>query len=342
MDEPSATLTEQETEKLFQIVRDLKAQGIGVIYISHRLEEIFEVAERVTVLRDGEHVGTRAVGDIDKGQLVEMMVGRTIDAEFPKRTARLGEERLRVENLRRGDAVRGVSFSVRAGEVLGFAGLVGAGRTETVRLVFGADRPTAGHTFVDGRSVWIGGPRDAIACGICLLTEDRKAQGLVPAHSSRENFGLPNLDRFTRGPFVSQARERDAFGSHVDRLRIKLSDPERPVETLSGGNQQKVVLAKWLERNSRIVIFDEPTRGIDVGAKYEIYCLINELAAQGKAIVMISSELPEILGMSDRILIMHEGVVKGEITDVARATQEQILHTIVGPGNGERGAETAS
>ncbi len=330
MDEPTAALTSRETEQLFAIIRDLKAHEIGVIYISHRLDEIFEVANRVMVLRDGETVGTRAIGDVSRDALIEMMVGRPLEAEFPKRTATLGAERLRVEGLTRGNTVRDVSFSVRAGEVLGFAGLVGAGRTETMRIVFGADRAEKGRVFIDGKEATIRSPRDAMRRRICLLTEDRKGQGLVLNHTVRENFGLPNLKQFAIGPFVDHMQERREFAEYIDKLRIKVSSQEQLAENLSGGNQQKVVMAKWLARNADIVIIDEPTRGIDVGAKYEIYQLMNRLAAEGKAIVMISSELPEILGMSDRVIVMHEGRVKGEIVDVPHATQEDVLAMAVG------------
>jgi ribose transport system ATP-binding protein len=325
MDEPTATLTTQEVQHLFAIVRDLKSHGLGIIYISHRLDEIFEVADRAMVLRDGEHVGTRDVNDITREKLIEMMVGRPIESEFPKRAAGPGRERLRVEDLCRGKAVRNVSFIVRAGEVLGFAGLVGAGRTETMRLIFGADKADKGRIFIDGRKTDIRSPGDAIRNRICLLTEDRKGQGLVLIHSCRENFGLPNLDRFVHGMFLDQRRERKEFSDFVESLRIKVSGHEQLAMNLSGGNQQKVVLAKWLARNADIMIFDEPTRGIDVGTKYEIYLLMNRLAAEGKAIIMISSELPEILGFSDRIIVMHEGRIKGEITEVANTTQEDIL-----------------
>jgi ABC-type sugar transport system ATPase subunit len=218
-----------------------------------------------------------------------------------------------------------VSFAVHAGEILGLAGLAGAGRTETMRLVFGADALEGGQIYVDGKPVRIGGPRDAIRQRICLLTEDRKAQGLVLQHSVRENFGLPNLDRFVRRWFIDERLERAELADHVAGLRIKITDPDQTAASLSGGNQQKVVLAKWLAGQADILVFDEPTRGIDVGAKYEIYLLMNRLVEQGKAVIMISSELPEILGMSDRIVVMHQGRVKGEITDVASATQEAIL-----------------
>ncbi len=325
MDEPTAALTSQEVEHLFAIIADLKSRGIGVIYISHRLDEIFEVADRVMVLRDGAYVGTEPVSDVTREKLIEMMVGRSLESEFPKHAAIPGDERLRVENLSLGKTVVDVSFSVHAGEILGFAGLVGAGRTETMRIVFGADRPEKGRILVNGEESNIAGPRDAIRNRICLLTEDRKSQGLVLNHTVRENFGLPNLDRFRKWIFLDQRREREECAGYIDSLSIKVSSQEQAVENLSGGNQQKVVLAKWLAQNADIIIFDEPTRGIDVGAKYEIYLLMNRLVADGKAIIMISSELPEILGMSDRIIVMHEGHVKGEITDVAGTKQEDIL-----------------
>jgi len=334
MDEPSSALTGPETRRLLDIVGELKATGIGVVYVSHRLEEVFQVADRVEVLRDGRHVGTGPASDLTPSRLIEMMVGRPLEAEFPSRAVTPGPERLRVEGLRRGDAVRGVSFHVRAGEVVGFAGLVGAGRTEAMRLVFGADRAEGGEVYVDGRPCRITGPREAIRRGLALLTEDRKAEGLVLDHSAAENFALPNLDRFSRGPFVDEARESERFSHFASLLGIRQDAASAPARTLSGGNQQKVVLAKWLERDCGIVIFDEPTRGIDVGVKYEIYQIINRLAAQGRAIVIVSSELPELLGMSDRILVMHGGEIVGEIEDVAGATQEQILSMVVGRASG--------
>lgn len=330
LDEPSATLTTAEVERLFGILRELKAQGLALIYISHRLEEIFAIADRVTVLRDGSHVVTRPIGQVTRNRLIEWMVGRKLEQEFPKRLVCLGPERLVVQHLGRGRKVRDVSFSIRAGEVLGLTGLVGAGRTETARLLFGVDRPDAGRIELDGRPLRVRRPRDAIRAGIGFLPEDRKAQGLVLQLSARENFGLPNLARLARFSFVPRRRERAAFASYIDRLRLKLPHPEQRARHLSGGNQQKLVLAKWLERHCEVLIFDEPTRGIDVGAKLEVYQLINRLAAQGKAVLMISSELPEVIGMSDRILVMHEGRIVGEVRDVARATQEQILALAVG------------
>ena len=325
MDEPTAALTGQEAEKLFEIIAVLKARGVGILYISHRMDEVLRLADRVTVMRDGQCIGTKSVSELSRRVLIEMMVGRSIEQEFPKEKAAIGEERLVVRHLTRGKAVRDVSFSVRRGEVVGLAGLVGAGRTETARLIFGADRRDSGGIFLDGRELRIGNPHDAIGSGICLLTEDRKNQGLVLGATVRENFGLPNLLRFSRFGFVQESEERVRLGHYVDGLRIKIPHQEEVTSNLSGGNQQKVVLAKWLEANAEVVIFDEPTRGIDVGAKYEIHLLINRLAAQGKAIIMISSELPEVLGMSDRILVMSEGRISGQITDVAGATQEQLL-----------------
>ena len=326
MDEPSAALSPRETKGLFRVIDELKSNGIGIIYISHRLDEIFEVADRVTILRDGEHIDTRPITNLTREKMIELMVGRSLEKEFPKREATLGQARFEVTNLRRGSRVRGVSFNIRAGEVLGLTGLVGAGRTETARLLFGADRPEHGVIRLDGKPLKIKSPRDAIRQGICLLTEDRKTHGLVLGQTARENFGLPNLSQFSSLGFIRQRDESREFLRYVDQIQIKIADPEQITGTLSGGNQQKVVLAKWLQRNAEVILFDEPTRGIDVGAKYEIYQLINQLATEGKAILMISSELPEVLGMSDRILVMNEGRVTGEITDVAQATQEDIMN----------------
>jgi ABC-type sugar transport system ATPase subunit len=329
MDEPSAALTSHEVERLFEIIRDLRRHGIGIIYISHRLEEIFRIADRVTVLRDGANVGARAVSNITRPQMIELMVGRELKDEFPKRQVAIGAPRLKVTGLRRGQTVRNVSFEMRRGEILALTGLIGAGRTETARLIFGADRRDAGTIELDGRNLDLRTPRDAIRLGIGLLTEDRKLQGLVLGHSVRENFGLPNLDWLAPTGFVDQHRERQELARYISSLRIKLPHQEQAALYLSGGNQQKVVLAKWLARNCEVLIFDEPTRGVDVGAKYEIYTLMNELAAQGKAILMISSELPEVLGMADRILVMHDGRITGEITEVSKTTQEEVMQLAV-------------
>ena len=329
MDEPTAALSPHDIERLLKIIRELKSQGLGIIYVSHRIEEIFQIADRVMVMRDGRHVETQPVRHVTRDRLIEWMVGRTLEDEFPARTPAIGKERLVVQGLSSGDKVRDISFSVRSGEILGMTGLVGAGRTETLRAVFGADRPEAGSIELDGRRLSIRHPRDAIRAGICLLTEDRKAEGLVLGQSVRENFGLPSLPLLSRLGFVRGRAEREDLARFVDSLRIKIPHQEQLARNLSGGNQQKLVLAKWLERDCEVILFDEPTRGIDVGAKYEIYVLMNELAAKGKAIVMVSSELPVILGMSDRILILREGRVAGEITDVAGASQQDVMHLAV-------------
>ena len=325
MDEPTAALTSREVDGLLKVVRELRSQGIGIIYVSHRLDEIDAIADRVTILRDGSHVATREKSDLDREQMIALMVGRSLEKEFPSRESVAGEVRLSVRNLRRGSWVKDVSFDLRAGEIVGLTGLVGAGRTETARLIFGADRKDSGSIDLDGKRLNVRSPRDAIRNGVCLLTEDRKGQGLVLSQTVQENFGLPNLGDFSGSFLISSSRESEAFSGYVDKMRIKISGHSQSAETLSGGNQQKVVLAKWLQRNAEVIIFDEPTRGIDVGAKFEIYQLIHGLAEQGKAILMISSELPEILGMSDRIIVMNEGRVTGEIEDCANASQEDVM-----------------
>ena len=325
MDEPTAALTSREVDGLLKVVRELRSQGIGIIYVSHRLDEIDAIADRVTILRDGSHVATREKSDLDREQMIALMVGRSLEKEFPSRESVAGEVRLSVRTLRRGSWVKDVSFDLRAGEIVGLTGLVGAGRTETARLIFGADRKDSGSIDLDGKRLNVRSPRDAIRNGVCLLTEDRKGQGLVLSQTVQENFGLPNLGDFSGSFLISSSRESEAFSGYVDKMRIKISGHSQSAETLSGGNQQKVVLAKWLQRNAEVIIFDEPTRGIDVGAKFEIYQLIHGLAEQGKAILMISSELPEILGMSDRIIVMNEGRVTGEIEDCANASQEDVM-----------------
>lgn len=329
MDEPTAALSPQEVEGLFNVIRELKSQNISVVYISHRLNEIFTICDRITVLRDGELVGTHKTSDLTRNQLIEMMVGRSLDQEFPKRTANAGGTLLEARNLNRGRKVQNVSLTLRKGEIVALTGLIGAGRTEVARLLFGADQKESGTMTLNGQPVQISNPRQAIKAGVCLLTEDRKAQGLIVNQSVLHNFGLPNLKKFSTKRGIDHRQEQTAFESYQQSMQIKLASPDQAAKTLSGGNQQKVVLAKWLERNSEVIIFDEPTRGIDVGAKYEIYQLMNQLAAKGKAILMITSELPEALGMADRILVMHEGRLTGEITDVESAKQEQIMDLAV-------------
>ena len=330
MDEPSAALTKKEVEQLYLLIDELKLRGIGVVYVSHRLEEIERVADRAIVMRDGARVGELGREELDRAKIIEMMVGRKLENEFPKEVRTPGAVRLRAKNLNRGQKVRNVSLEVRAGEILALTGLVGAGRTETVRLLFGADRADTGEVELDGRTLQLGSPSDAIEAGICLLTEDRKDQGLVLGQSIKENFGLPNLKKFSRKGWVNRSLEGQSFGEYIKKLQIKVSGQSQLASQLSGGNQQKVVLAKWLERNAEILIFDEPTRGIDVGAKFEIYQWMNQLAKAGKGIIMISSELPEVLGVSDRILVMKEGQLMGELVNGPEVTQEVLMSLAIG------------
>ena len=330
MDEPSAVLTKKEVEQLYLLIDDLKEKGIGIVYVSHRLEEIERVADRAIVMRDGARVGHLSREELDRSKIIEMMVGRKLENEFPQEVREPGEVRLRAKNLSFGQKVKNVSLDVRAGEILAITGLVGAGRTETVRLLFGADIPDEGVIELDGQKLTLRKPSDAIEAGICLLTEDRKDQGLVLGLSILENFGLPNLNKFSNNGWIDRSAETRSFSSYVEKLQIKISGHQQLASQLSGGNQQKVVLAKWLERNAEILIFDEPTRGIDVGAKFEIYQWMNQLAQAGKGIVMISSELPEVLGMSDRILVMKEGELMGELTNGPETTQEMLMSLAIG------------
>jgi ABC-type sugar transport system ATPase subunit len=313
LDEPTASLSEREVKRLFGVLVDLKRTGMGVIYISHRLEEIFELSDRVMVLRDGQNAGVFESSDLSRERLIERMVGRKITDEFPPRSGKHGELRLQVRGLTRGKAVRDINFDVCGGEILGITGLVGSGRTELARLLFGADRRERGTVRLDGRLLKLRSPRAAIRDGICLLTEDRKSEGLILRHKVRENFGLPNLVRFGRWGFIRQANERAALAGLAARIGLPARHNERPAGELSGGNQQKLILAKWLASECEVLVFDEPTRGIDVGARYEIYEILRSLASDGKVILMISSELTEILGMADRVLVMRAGSISGEV-----------------------------
>ena len=309
MDEPSATLTKKELDALFQIIHDLKSQGIAVIYISHRMEEIFEICETVTVMRDGQIIGTRDIADVTSKELVEMMVGRELDSAFPTRNVEIGEEVLRVENLCRKDRQQDVSFSLHKGEVLGIAGLVGAGRTEIMRAVFGVDYINAMNVYIQGKKVKIKNPAQAQKYGIAFLTEDRKAEGLTLDFPVKSNIVSANLKSIRKGLFTSKKRENEIADEYIEKTRIKTPHRNQKVGNLSGGNQQKVVVSKWLNSAPDILIMDEPTRGIDVGAKREIYEIINDLVANGKSVVLISSELPEVLGMSDRVLVMKDDAI---------------------------------
>ena len=329
MDEPTSTLTEQEIKELFITIRRLKEKGVSIIYISHRLEELFEIGECVTILRDGENVGTYNINEVTKSQLIRLMVGRELKEQFPKQKAKIGEEVLRTEHLNKGNALKDISFSLHRGEVLGIAGLLGSGRTELARAIFGVDKIDSGRIFLKNQFINIDCPRKAINSRIGFITEDRRSQGLVLILSVKDNVSLPSVERLSSFGILKLKQEDELVKSYVKRLRIKTPSLNQRVMFLSGGNQQKVVLSKWLCSEARILIFDEPTRGIDVGAKVEIYQLMNKLTAEGVAVIMISSELPEILGMSDRILVMHQGRIAKEFS-VEEATEEKILHYALG------------
>ncbi len=313
MDEPTAPLTVSEVDTLFRVVRDLKKKGVTIIYISHRLEELFEIADRVTVMRDGAYVGTEKMADIDRRKLIAMMAGRELKESYPSRKVDVGEEVLRVENLY-GNGDRNISFTLHRGEILGFAGLVGAGRTELMRVLYGADPMESGKVYIYGKEVHIKCCGDAIQAGIGYIPEDRKAHGVFLPMTIKWNTVINNLKAFSSGLFVDTKKENRAAEEYREKFRIKTPSVEQRVRNLSGGNQQKVVLAKTLAANSEIVIFDEPTRGIDVGAKQEIYKLMNELVESGKSILMVSSDMPELLGMSDRVIVIYEGEKTGEVS----------------------------
>lgn len=328
MDEPTSSLTKRETDVLFNIIRTLKKNNVGIIYISHRMEEILELADCVVVFRDGHRVGALDRDEMTEGKIINMMVGRELNEIFAKRPAKIGDVVLEAKGLSVG-YVRDVSFKVRAGEILGFSGLVGAGRSETMQLIFGVDKPDAGEVWLDGKKLEIHSAGDAINAGIALVPEDRKEQALILGMDIRENMALAILKKLRNGLFVDGGKQTAMAEKYVQELRVATPSIRQTVKNLSGGNQQKVVLAKWLASKPRVLILDEPTRGIDVGAKQEIYSLMSDLAAQGIAIIMVSSELPEILGMSDRIVVMHEGRVKGELTR-EEATQERIMQMAIG------------
>ena len=313
MDEPTSSLTSRETEILFSIIGTLKAQGAAVIFITHRLEEIFRVADRLTVLRDGYCIGTREVGETTKDELISMMIGRELTQQFPAREARVGEVCLKVEHLSDGNRVKDVSFEVRHGEVVGFAGLVGSGRTETMRLIFGADKRRSGKIFINGREAEVSTTRDGIRSRIGFVTEDRKEEGLLLSLPVRFNITLVAIRKIQRMRILNMKKEQQASEEYVKSLHIATPSINQKVVYLSGGNQQKVVVAKWLFSDSEIVILDEPTRGIDVGAKREIYEIINRLASEGKAVIVVSSEMEEVMGISDRIIVMREGEVAGTV-----------------------------
>jgi len=323
MDEPTAALAEHDVQRLMSIVRTLCARGVAIVYVSHRMPEIFALAHRVTVLRDGQHVATRPVSEVDEAQLVSMMVGRSVDRLYPAKQGEDGEVILELKGVSHRSVVKDISLRLRRGEILGLAGLVGSGRTETALTIFGITPATGGEILIDGKPATITSPEAARDLGLAYVPEDRGHQGLIKAQTIEDNIALANLKRLMRGFFVDAAKVTAEARNAISRFGIRARGPEQPVRQLSGGNQQKVVLGKWLATNPRILIMDEPTRGIDVGAKAEIHLLMRKLAGEGMAILMISSELPEVLGMSDRVLVMNAGRIVAEF-DKAHATAEAV------------------
>ena len=327
MDEPTSALTSKEIDDLFRIIHQLKKEGHGIVYISHRLEELQHIVDRVTIMRDGQYITCRNFADMTMDEIIANMVGREIKEKFPHVECERGKKIFEVKNLNAGKLVRDISFSVYEGEIVGFAGLMGAGRTETTRAIFGADPKESGEIYVDGKEVKIHCPMDAIKHGVVLAPEDRKKDGLCTKLSIRQNLALPNLDLVCDGlGVVSRTKEQKLCDGAVENLRIKTPNVEIDSGNLSGGNQQKVVVGKWLARDSRVVIFDEPTRGIDVGAKVEIYNLINQLKKQGIAVIIVSSEMPEVMGVADRILVMCDGRITGEV--MAKETSQNEILTL--------------
>ncbi len=327
MDEPTAALSNREIEVLFKLMQDLKARGVGIVYVSHRMEEIFQVCDRISVLRDGQFVGTRVIKETRFDEIVKMMVGREIGDRYPKRSSALGPVRFKVENLADDHTISGINFEIRQGEVLGVAGLMGAGRSEIAHSLFGLSAKSAGQIWLDGAPIHCKSAIEAIEHGIGYVTEDRKSQGLVLGLSVKENISLTNAP--SKMGIIDHDAESKNVSEMIRKLSIRTRDADLEVKSLSGGNQQKVVFAKWLGIHPKVLFLDEPTRGVDVGGKAEIYHIINELAASGVAILMISSELPEVLAMSDRILVMHQGQSAG-IFDAKTATQESIMHAATG------------
>lgn len=328
-DEPTAVLTFTETRKLLSIIRKLKENGVSIIYISHRLEELLEISDHITVLKDGGYVGTVPTSSINKEQLVEMMVGREITQLFPERNARIGEEILKVENLSAGELVKDVGFTVRSGEVVGFSGLVGSGRTEAMLAIFGADKKKSGKVFFYGKEVNFKDPKEAIHHGFGLLPEDRKKQGLLLEQSIRMNTTLASMFKIKKVGIINHHKEKQYVKDLLASIATKYGSMEDNANSLSGGNQQKIALAKWLSVDCKCVVFDEPTRGVDVGAKTEIYKIINKLAEQGVGVIVISSEMAEIIGLCDRALVMRQGSIVGEV-DKAELTENNLIKLAMG------------
>lgn len=331
MDEPTSALTNKEIEQLFSIMRRLRENGKSIIYISHKLEEIFEISDRITVYRDGQYIGTKATSDITTPELIKMMVGRDVNEMFPKVICDIGDVKMEVKNLCLGKKFNDVSFNVRKGEILGIAGLVGAGRTEVIETIFGIRHKSSGQILIDGKEIQIKTPADAKRSKMALLTEDRRITGIIPMLSVLQNVMIANISKYIKkNGLLNHKQAIQDTNEFVKAISIKTPSIYQKIENLSGGNQQKVLVARWLLTNPEILFLDEPTRGIDVGAKAEIHRLITNLAGQGKSIIMVSSELPEVMGMSDRIMIMHEGKVTGIIENTKELTQEEIMSYATG------------
>ncbi len=328
MDEPSAVLSEKDLDNLFAVVRNLQASGIGIVYISHRLKEIFELADEVTVLKDGRYIDTVAIGEVDMDDLVRLMIGRNLEDVYPKREEKRGAVLLEVKGVAQRHLARDVSFSLHTGEIVGFAGITGSGRTEVARVIFGADPATAGEMTLEGKPYKPSSPRDAINHGVALVTEDRKGQGLLLKLQVYFNTTISGLDRLSRFGVLRLKDEMDLVRQWIKNLRIKTPTPQFMVVNMSGGNQQKVILARWLSLGIKVFIMDEPTRGIDVGSKAEIYQIMSDLADQGAGIIMISSELPEVLGMSDRVMVMREGKIVKELSRAEASEESIMLHAV--------------
>lgn len=330
MDEPTTALTEAETNNLFKVVKMLKSKSIGIIYISHRLDEIFAICDRINVLRDGKYVGEVEVNDVSKDDLITMMVGRKMEEQYPYEEPINIRTILKLKDVCLEGILEAINLEIRAGEILGMSGLMGAGRTEVAKVIFGEYKKTSGIIEMDGKEVNINCPKDAINRGIAYLSENRKEEGLILPLSVRENMTLPSLDKFENKVFrINKKDEKSTVNEYIKKLLIKTPNQEQLIKNLSGGNQQKVIIAKWLIESPKVLIIDEPTKGIDVGAKKEIYDVLNSLKAEGKAIVMISSDMPEVLGISDRVVVMHEGKITGELTR-EEATQENIMKLAIG------------
>ena len=324
MDEPTSALTESETEKLYEIIRDLKAKGVAIIFISHKLDEIFEICDKATVLRDGEYIETCDVKDLNQDKLVSMIVGRALDNMFPKVNVEIGEPILEVKGLTRNGVFEDVSFELKKGEILGLCGLMGAGRTEIVSTIFGKDSLDAGTIILEGEEIKVSSPQDAIRHGIAMVTEDRFGSGIMSVNSIKANMTLAVFPKFGKGPFYDKQKEDEAFLDMASQMQLKYAGPNFPISSLSGGNQQKVIIGRWLLTNPKVLILDEPTRGIDVGSKSEIHRIIGEMVKNGLSIILVSSEMPELLGVADRILVIRHGKIVYEC-DAKEASQEELI-----------------